>query len=137
MATAVTDGICAAAASTAAPPKLCPTSNDGARCPDSSQRAAATRSATFDEKLVFAKSPSEPPSPVKSKRNVASPASANASAMSEVALLSFEQVKQCANNTYACGACAPGMSSRAASGVPCVPGNCTAVLILLIVFPSS
>ena len=41
-------------------------------------RPAATRSSTFDVKLVFSNSPSLPPRPVKSKRSTATPAAANA-----------------------------------------------------------
>ena len=58
--------------------------------------AAATRSATFEEKLVLANSPSLAPRPVKSKRSTAMPRPASASAMREAAKMSFEQVKQCA-----------------------------------------
>jgi hypothetical protein len=47
---------------------------------------------------VFANSPSDPPSPVKSNRRTAMPASFSASLMKIAALLSLEQVKQCANS---------------------------------------
>ena len=87
-----------AAASTAAPPRLCPIRIEGAACAARSQSAAATRSSTFELKLVFAKSPPLAPRPVKSKRSVAMPLEASAAAMRDAAKMSFEQVKQCANS---------------------------------------
>src|SRR5262249_12074845 len=83
-----------------------------------------TRWSTFEEKWVFAKSPSLPPSPVKSKRSTAMPRSASAALIVAAALLSLEQVKQCAKSAYAAGAAA-GASRRAASAVPNAPGKLT------------
>jgi len=97
VATATASGIRPAAASTAAPPRLWPTRIAGAARSRPSHAAAATRSSTFDENVVLANSPSDPPSPVKSKRSTAMPASVSASLMKLAALLSLEQVKQCAN----------------------------------------
>ena len=71
VATAVTLGIWVAAASTAAPPRLCPISSRGGRWVEPSAAAAATRSSTLEVKLVLAKSPSLEPRPVKSNRRTA------------------------------------------------------------------
>jgi hypothetical protein len=60
--------------------------------------AAATRSATLEEKFVSAKSPSLSPSPVKSKRSTAIRACVRAREMLTTAFRFFEQVKQCANS---------------------------------------
>src|SRR6266568_3887944 len=79
--------------------------------------AAATRSATFEEKFVLANSPSLAPSPVKSKRNTAIPRSVRPSAMRFAARLFLPQVKQCANSAKAIGVPA-GRSSSADSFSP-------------------
>lgn len=129
VATAVLSGILAAAASTAEPPKLCPTRSCGAACSLRSQSAAATRSAMLEEKLVLANSPSLPPSPVKSKRSTAKPAAASAALTRAAASVSFEQVKQWANSAYARGV-PSGRSRRAASRLPSAPGKVTAVLVM-------
>ena len=56
----------------------------------------------FDEKLVFANSPSLCPSPVKSNLRTADPAAARACGLIRVAAArSFEHVKQCANSAVA------------------------------------
>ncbi len=116
--------ICEAAASTAAPPRECPISKAGARCSARSQAAARTRSATLDEKLVEAKSPPLPPSPVKSKRRVAMPRAASARLIFTAAGVSLLQVKQWANSAKARGAKLPsGSSSRALSFAPSAPSN--------------
>ena len=94
--TARASGMSPAAASTAAPPSEWPTSSAGAARVARRWSAAATRSATFEEKLVLANSPSLAPRPVKSKRSTAMPRPASASAMRAAAKMSFEQVKQCA-----------------------------------------
>ena len=60
--------------------------------------AARTRSATFEENVELAKSPSLEPRPVKSKRNTAMPLAASATAMRFAASTSLPQVKQCANS---------------------------------------
>src|SRR5262249_35662334 len=85
-------------------------------------------SSTLEEKSVLPKSPSDPPRPVKSNRSTAMPASVRASLMKVAALLSFEQVKQCAKSAYARGGTPDGMSSRAASACPVALGNETAWL---------
>ena len=59
--TARASGIRAAAASTAQPPRLCPTSRRGASRSRRRKSAAATRSSTLEEKPVPAKSPSLSP----------------------------------------------------------------------------
>ena len=60
--------------------------------------AARTRSATVEENVELAKSPSLEPSPVKSNRSTAMPLAANAVAMCLAANPSLPQVKQCANS---------------------------------------
>ena len=57
-----------------------------------------TRSATFEEKVELAKSPSLEPSPVKSNRSTAMPLAASAAEMRRAASTSLPQVKQCANS---------------------------------------
>src|SRR5229473_3509578 len=52
------------------------------------------RSSTLEEKPVLAKSPSDEPRPVKSKRSTATPAAASPLAMRRAASTSFVQVKQ-------------------------------------------
>src|SRR6516162_4273652 len=80
------------------------------------------RSSTLEEKLVLAKSPSDEPRPVKSKRSTATPAVASPLAMRRAANASFVQVKQWANSAKA--RTEPlGSSSRAASSSPLLPGN--------------
>ena len=122
VATAFTDASRRAASMTAAPPRLCPTSNVGASPRASSASAAATRSLTFDEKSVFSKSPSLPPSPVKSKRSTAKPRSDRARAMRVAAWLSLPQVKQWAKRPQARGSRA-GSSRRAARDCPAALRN--------------
>ncbi len=90
-----------AAANTAAPPRLCPTSNAGAPTSDSMNRAAASRSSMLELKLVSAKSPPLSPSPVKSKEKTAIPSSTRARLIRLTALRSLEQVKQWANSAAA------------------------------------
>ena len=94
VATATASGIRAAAASTAAPPRLWPTRSLGACLASRRKAAAATRSSTFDEKLLFANSPSLLPRPVKSKRSTAMPRSASVRLMRVAANPSLEHVKQ-------------------------------------------
>ena len=60
--------------------------------------AARTRSSMLEENEVLAYSPCDDPSPVKSKRRTAMPSAASLAAMWRAAMMSFEQVKQCANN---------------------------------------
>src|SRR3982750_1228199 len=115
--TAFASGHCCAAASTAAPPRLWPIRSAGARYISRKCFAAATRSATLDEKPVLANSPSLAPSPVKSKRSTAMPRSVRPSAMRLAARLSLPQVKQWANNAKAVGV-PPGRSSSAESFLP-------------------
>ena len=124
VATALVSGIAAAAESTAAPPSEWPTRMSGARRFSLSQSAAVRRSATFEEKLVDANSPSDDPSPVKSKRSTAIPRAASSLAMVRAAKMSFEQVKQWANSAAAATSPA-GRSSRAASRAPDAPANST------------
>src|SRR4051812_156046 len=120
--TARASGNSAAAQSTAAPPRLWPIRIAGARNMTRRWFAAATRSATFEEKFVLANSPSLAPSPVKSKRSTAIPRAVNPSAMRFAASTSLPQVKQCANSTYAAG-CPAGLSSSAESFSPCALGK--------------
>src|SRR6267154_4862196 len=80
------------------------------------------RSATFEEKLVLANSPSEDPRPVKSKRSTPTPAAARLSAIRFAASTSLVQVKQWANSANA--RIGPtGKSIRAASSSPPLPLN--------------
>lgn len=92
--TAFTESTSGAAANTAAPPNEWPISRPGASYRAHMNAEAATRSATLVEKLVSAKSPSDAPNPVKSKRITAMPASASATEMRAAAATSDEQVKQ-------------------------------------------
>ena len=78
----------------------------------------------FDVKLVFSNSPSLIPSPVKSNRRTPKPTSVSALAIREAAAMSLLHVKQCANDAKARAGPA-GMSSRAASSVPWLPGKVT------------
>src|SRR5215213_731442 len=117
VATARASGTWLAAASTAAPPRLCPIRIAGARNIVRKWFAAATRSATLEEKLVLANSPWLAPRPVKSKRSTAMPRAVKPSAMRLAARLSLPQVKQCANNANATGRPA-GRSSSADSCSP-------------------
>ena len=78
-------------------------------------------------KSVFAKSPSLPPSPVKSNRRTAMPRAARARLMREAAIESLPQVKQCANSAQARGY-AWGRSRRAARLCPPDPGKVTCSL---------
>src|SRR5262245_39354898 len=96
--TARASGTSAAAARTAAPPRLWPIRIAGARLASRKAPAAATRSATLDENVVLANSPSLEPSPVKSKRNTPMPSAVSACAMRRAACTSLPQVKQCANS---------------------------------------
>ncbi len=96
--TAVASGICPAAARIAAPPRLWPIRIAGAFRVSRRWLAARTRSATFEEKVELAKSPSLEPRPVKSKRSTAMPLAASATAMRLAASTSLPQVKQCANS---------------------------------------
>ena len=115
--TALTSGMSAATASTAAPPRLWPTSNCGAWSCSRRASAARRKSDTLLEKLVLANSPSLWPSPVKSKRNTAMPLAARAREMREAAAMSLEQVKQWAKRATA--AMGPsGRSRRPASRSP-------------------
>src|SRR6516162_3372322 len=111
-----------AAASTAAPPSEWPMRMTGAAWLSRSQPAAQTRSSTLEEKSVLAKSPSDEPRPVKSKRSTATPAAASPLAMRRAANASFVQVKQWATSAKACTE-PLGSSSRAASSSPPLPGN--------------
>src|SRR3954447_18328215 len=115
--TARASGNSPAAHSTAAPPRLWPIKIAGAWSMRRIWLAAATRSATLDEKPVLANSPSLAPSPVKSKRSTAMPRSVRPSAMRLAARLSLPQVKQWANNAKAVGV-PPGRSSSAESFSP-------------------
>src|SRR6478752_2388023 len=86
--------------------------------------AAASRSATLEEKLVLANSPSLEPRPVKSKRRQAMPRVASCCAMRVAAKTSLPQVKQCAKSAYA-DADSSGASRRAASCWPPLPAKAT------------
>ena len=66
----------------------------GARRVRRSSFAAATRSATLDENVVLANSPSLEPSPVKSKRRTAISSAVSPSAIRLAACTSLPQVKQ-------------------------------------------
>ena len=66
----------------------------GAVCSRRKYSAAASRSEMLELKLVLAKSPSELPSPVKSKRNTAIPFAASVLLMRVAAAMSLPQVKQ-------------------------------------------
>src|SRR3954470_14385841 len=120
--TARASGNSPAAHSTAAPPRLWPIRIAGAWSMRRIWLAAATRSATLDEKPVLANSPSLAPSPVKSKRSTAMPRAVRPSAMRLAARLSLPQVKQCANSANAVG-CPAGRSSNADSFSPRVLGK--------------
>jgi hypothetical protein len=85
--------------------------------------AAATRSATLDEKLVSAKSPSLSPSPVKSKRSTAIRCCVSARLMLTAAFRSLEQVKQWANSAYAATSPSGGRLRRALSSAPWAAGK--------------
>src|SRR5215212_4523355 len=122
VATARASGIWLAAASTAAPPRLCPIRIAGARNIVRKWCAAATRSAMLEEKFVLANSPPLAPSPVKSKRSTAMPRAVRPSAMRLASRLSLPQVKQCANSANATG-CPAGRSSSAESFSPRVLGK--------------
>src|SRR5512146_2387287 len=88
----------------------------------------------LEEKLVFAKSPSLLPRPVKSKRKTPSPRAVSSVLIREAASVSLEQVKQCANRANAAGL-AGGRSSRAASMLPHAPGKRIIVRCSLITPP--
>ena len=72
---------------------------------------------TMVVKLVFAKSPSLLPNPVKSKRKQAIPSLANARLMRDVVMVSLVQVKQWQKMANASGVCS-GISRRASSFRP-------------------
>ena len=74
-------------------------------------------SLTMVVKLVFAKSPSLLPNPVKSKRKQAMSSLASARLMREVVMVSLVQVKQSQNIAKATGVCS-GISRRASSFRP-------------------
>ncbi len=97
--TASASGMSTAAFNTAAPPSECPIKMLGASYSAFKKLAAATRSSTLELKLVLAKSPSELPRPVKSKRNTAKPILTSALLMWDAAMMSLPQVKQWANKT--------------------------------------
>jgi hypothetical protein len=80
------------------------------------------RSATLDENVVFANSPSLEPMPVKSNRSTAMPSAVSASAMRFAATTFLPQVKQCANSAVARGV-PSGRSSTAASLSPLALGK--------------
>ncbi len=96
--TAFASGISPAAASIAAPPRLWPIRIAGAFRVSRRWSAARTRSATLEEKVELAKSPSLEPNPVKSNRSTAMPFADSADAMRLAASTSLPQVKQCANS---------------------------------------
>ena len=96
--TATASGISGAAARTAAPPRLWPMTIFGACRVSRRKSAAFSRSATLEEKLVLANSPSLWPRPVKSKRRTPMPCAARAAAMREAAKMSLVQVKQWAKS---------------------------------------
>ena len=122
VATARADGIASAARSTAAPPSEWPIRSDGAIPRPSRWRAAASRSATLEVKVVLANSPPEWPSPVKSKRITAMPCAASRPEMRRAATMSLPQVKQWAKSAVA-SVGPSGRSSRAASVEPSWPGK--------------
>ncbi len=91
-----------AAASTAAPPRLCPTSSIGGMPAAVIASAAATRSLTLWLNPDAPKSPSLAPSAGKDRdRSTPMPAPASRREIRTAALLSFPQVKQYANSAYA------------------------------------
>ncbi len=69
---------------------------------------------------MFSNSPSECPSPVKSKRSTPMPRLASAREIREAAAMSFEHVKQCAKSAVARRR-PIGRSKRAASSSPVAP----------------
>src|ERR1700739_1911900 len=73
------------------------------------------RSATFEEKLVLANSPSLAPRPVKSKRSTAMPRAVRPSAMRRAARTSLPQGKQWANSAKGRGV-PRGRAARRAAG---------------------
>src|SRR5918992_312993 len=103
VATATASGMRSAAASTAQPPRLWPTSSRGASRSRRRKSAAATRSSRLVWKSVAANAPALSPMPVKSKRSTAMPRSTRARLIQPAAFRSFEQVKQCAKRAYAAG----------------------------------
>src|SRR6056297_1664589 len=122
--TAFADAMSPAAFSTAAPPSEWPTRSPGAMSRDARYSAAATRSPTFEVKVVLANSPFEWPRPVKSNRRTAIPIIASRAAIRRAAGMSLEQVKQWAKS--AVPRCGPsGRSSRAASSWPPCPVKVT------------
>ena len=134
VATATASGIRPAAASTAAPPRLCPMTIFGAVPRPRRWSAAATKSSTLDEKLVLANSPSLWPKPVKSKRKTAIPREARPAAMREAAKMSLVQVKQWAKRATA--RLRPrGFSKRAASCWPPAPAKVSFSLVTVIMPP--
>src|SRR5215469_13120228 len=80
------------------------------------------RSSTLDEKFVLANSPSDDPSPVKSKRSTPTPAAARLDAIRLAANMSLVQVKQWAKSANARGG-PDGRSRRALSSLPALPLN--------------
>ncbi len=113
-ATAATCSSREAAAMTAAPPSECPTSSRAGATSASNHSAAATRSPTLLVKEVSAKSPSDEPRPVKSKRSTAKPRSASARDTRVAAVDRREQVKQCAKRA------APATGPSGVSRVPVI-----------------
>ena len=57
----------------------------------------------LEENVVLANSPPLAPRPVKSKRSTPMPSSTSPRLMRDAAAMSFERVKQCANNAKATG----------------------------------
>jgi hypothetical protein len=94
VATAAIPGNSSAAASAAAPPRLCPISKAGGIPASIIAFVAATRSAISLLKPASAKSPPLCPRPVKSNRSTAMPRSAKARLIRTAASDSLVQVKQ-------------------------------------------
>ena len=122
VATARTLSTSVAARITAAPPSECPTSRSTGWPWPSRWRQAATRSPTLEVKWVLANSPSECPSPVKSKRSTANPSAASRAEMRRAAAISLPQVKQWAKTAVPRRGPSAG-SSRPASICPSCPGK--------------
>src|SRR5215218_7268752 len=124
LATAATDGQSCAAASTADPPKECPTSRCASRPESVMNSTARTVSATLCENDPSPQSPSESPSPRLSKRSMPMPSLASCLQMRVAAGLSLPSVKPCANTPHP-RTSPSGRSMRPARTGPVVLGNST------------
>src|SRR5215212_11672849 len=124
MVTATNVGQSWAAASTADPPKECPTSRRTSRPESFMNSTARTVSATLWENDPSPQSPSESPSPRLSKRSMPMPSLASCLQIRLAAGLSLPSVKPCAKTPHP-RASPSGRSIRPARTGPVVLGNST------------